>query len=449
MSGIDRHLFGTDGVRDVANSGNMTPEFALSIGAAYVRYMAHNGLRRPRIVVCRDTRVSGQMIESALIAGMMSEGAVCETLGIFPTPGASYILRQGGHDAGAVISASHNPAEYNGIKFFDGSGSKLTDEAESEIERLYEYGPDRRPSGIEIGRVSSPTGLREGYVDWLRESVASVPDTSWTVVVDAANGAAAEIVRDVWSPWRGEIIYRGTESDGVRINDGVGVMNMDGIRYDVVTHGARLGIAYDGDTDRVLLCDSRGRIIDGDIIMWVVSRYLSSRGVLGSGLVATVMSNMALEEKLADENIAVFRCQVGDRYVLEKMRSVGSRLGGEQSGHVIASDHSGTGDGLCTGIFFIRACAELGIDIDSLADKFVRYPQVLRNVKTPKRDEIMSSSSLADAVASAEDRLDGIGRVLIRPSGTEPLIRILVEAKDAALMEETADILERVVRGMA
>lgn len=447
----ERRFFGTDGVRDIANRGSMTAELALGMGAAFVRHLRDCGAERPKILVCRDTRQSGTMIEAALEAGMMSAGAECGELGVFPTPGVSFILRRGGYDGGAVVSASHNPAEYNGIKFFDRTGSKLTDSAEAQIERYYETGAGEaeRPTGGGVGVLSDASSLRSGYVDWLREQAEMIGDTALSLAIDAANGAASEIVRDVFSSWRGRISYRGVSPDGTNINARVGVMHMDGLRDEVARVGARLGIAYDGDTDRVLLCDSRGRTIDGDIIMWVVARSLARHDALGTGLVATVMSNMVLEEKLRAEGIKTFRCPVGDRYVLEKMREVGSRLGGEQSGHVIASDYAGTGDGLCTGLFFIRACEELGLDIDRLNDDFPRWPQVLRNIRTTRRDEIMASRELANAVEAAEARLAESGRVLIRPSGTEPLIRILVEARDPKMMTETADALESVVARMA
>ena len=442
-----RCLFGTDGVRDVANRGIMTPEMALSLGRAFVLYLTERAVPRPRILVCRDTRRSGSMLEAALTAGMMSAGAEIHALGIFPTPGVSFVLRQGGFDAGAVISASHNPAEYNGIKFFDSRGSKLGDDDEAMIEQYIgeDLIEDWRPTGASIGDVYDATSRRESYLEWLQEQVASIGDRSWKVVVDAANGAASDLVAEVYADWQGDVRFCGVDYDGLNINDGVGVMHMENLADAVERHGARLGIAYDGDTDRVLLCDARGRTLDGDIILWVVGRYLSKLGVLGSGVVATVMSNMVLEEKLAEHDIKVFRCPVGDRYVLERMREVGSRLGGEQSGHILASDYVATGDGLCTGLLFIKACCELGEDIGTLVDRFPRYPQMLRNLKLANREEILASPALEAAKTRAVEKLSGNGRILLRPSGTEPLLRILVEARDANLMNEICRELEDAV----
>lgn len=436
-----RRYFGTDGVRDIANSGNMTAEFATSLGRAYVDMLRERGASRPTILVCRDTRRSGPMLEAALAAGMMSAGADVRSLGVFPTPGVSFVLRRGGFDAGAVVSASHNPAEYNGIKFFEATGSKLTDEDEAEIESRIGASCDR-PTGAGVGAMSDATELRAKYLEWLRGLEAEIADRTMPLVVDAANGAACDLARELFGAWPGGMTLCGVDCDGMNINDGVGVMCLDNLARLVREHRAKLGIAYDGDADRVLLCDSAGRAIDGDIIMWIVARCLARRGELGTGLVATVMSNMALEEKLSEEGIKVFRCPVGDRYVLERMREVGSRLGGEQSGHVIASDYAGTGDGLCTGLFFIRACEELGEDISTLNDRFPRYPQVLKNLRLDNRAEVLASAAMREAEERAERKLAGRGRILLRTSGTEPLLRILVEAKDSALMHEVCSDLE-------
>lgn len=439
-----RCLFGTDGVRDVANRGIMTPEMALSLGRAFVLFLTERGVPRPRVAICRDTRRSGAMLESALSAGMMSAGAEIHILGIFPTPGMSFVLRQGGFDAGAVISASHNPAEYNGIKFFDSRGCKLDDDDEAMIEEYIgeDLIEDWRPTGASIGDLYDASYRREAYVDWLKGFLDAIPNRDWPIVVNAANGAAADIVGDVFAGWRGEVTLRGIDYDGLNINDGVGVMHMDDLGESVESVGAKLGIAYDGDGDRVLLCDRLGRVIDGDILLWVIARYLASQGVLGTGVVATVMSNMVLEEKLAEHDIKVFRCPVGDRYVLEKMRSSGARLGGEQSGHIIAFDYVATGDGLCTGLLFIKACTELGENIDTLVDRFPRYPQMLRNLKLRNREEVLSSAELKEAEDKAIAKLSGNGRILLRPSGTEPLLRILVEARDSKLMNEVCGDLE-------
>ena len=442
-----RCMFGTDGVRDVANRGLMTPETALSFGRAFVLFLIERGFPRPKIVVCRDTRKSGAMLEAALCAGMMSAGAEIYDLGIFPTPGLSCVLRDGGYDAGAVISASHNPAEYNGIKFFNAGGCKLSDDDEAEIESYLgdDLLQDWRPTGASVGDIHDASHKRALYTDWLKGVMESIRKRDWPLVVDAANGAASDVAREVFSSWKGPVTYCGVSPDGLNINDGVGVIHLKHLASLVKGGEARLGIAFDGDTDRVLMCDSKGRHIDGDIMLWVIARHIKAIGKIGNGLVVTVMSNMALEERLAEEGVKIFRCPVGDRYVFEKMLETGALLGGEQSGHIIMLDHAATGDGICAGLMFIKACMELGEDIDTLADRFPRYPQLLVNVTVKDRERVMSSPKLAEAEKRAVEKLAGKGRILLRPSGTEPLIRILVESRDPALTNEVCNDLKKAV----
>jgi phosphoglucosamine mutase len=443
-----RCLFGTDGVRDVANSGIMTPEMAMRLGRAFVLFLTERGVPRPRILVGKDTRRSGVMLESALVSGMMSAGADVHTMGVFPTPGVSYVLRGGDFDGGAIISASHNPAEYNGIKFLDDGGFKLSDDDEVAIEEYLGDNllDDWRPTGASIGSLVDERGRADDYSSWLSGQLEQMGDCRWPLVVDAANGAASVVAKKVFSLWPGRTTYTGIDPNGLNINESVGVMHMEHLAGMVRESSAVLGIAFDGDADRVLLCDSSGRVIDGDIMLWIIGRYLFSLGLLGSGLVTTVMSNMILDEKLTSDGITIHRCPVGDRYVVEKMREVGSRLGGEQSGHIIAFDYAATGDGLCTGILFLRACRELGEDIATLIDRFPRYPQVLRNLRLADRDGVLASPALGEAKARAEGRLSGVGRLLLRASGTEPLLRILVEARDEALMNSVCNELESVIR---
>ena len=444
---VSGRLFGTDGVRDIANRGAMTPEMVMKLGRAFVMFLKERGYPHPRIAVGRDTRRSGAMLESALIAGMTSAGGHIYTLGVFPTPGVSHIVSSLGLSAGAVISASHNPPEYNGVKFLDDGGFKLSDEEEAVIEAYLddEQAETWRPTGAAVGDVFDASSYRDSYIKWLKELMDSAGTCYWPVVVDAANGAAHSIAKDVFSSWGGPVTYIGAAPDGLNINEGVGVMHMGHLSEKVWDNYAYIGVAYDGDTDRVLICDNQGRLIDGDIMLWIIGRYLASKNALGSGVVATVMSNMILEEKLAEEGIKVFRCPVGDRYVLEKMQESGAMLGGEQSGHIIAADYVTTGDGLCTGILFLKACLALNEDIATLADRFPRYPQVLKNLKLDNRDEILASPELDAAQADALEKLAGSGRILLRSSGTEPLLRILVEAKDEALMNSVCCDLESAI----
>jgi phosphoglucosamine mutase len=440
-----RCLFGTDGVRDVANKGLMTPELALRLGRSFVLYLTERGVPRPRVVVGRDTRRSGIMIESAVVAGMMSAGAHVLDAGVIPTPGVSFLVRHRHANGGCIISASHNPAEYNGIKFLDCEGRKLADESEATIEEYLGDNliDDWRPTGASVGISEDVSSGGDEYSQWILTLLHEPKLADCPVVVDCANGAAVPVFGRLsqrlpgWS-------FIGMEPTGLNINEGFGVMHMASLADSVLAKRASFGIAYDGDADRVLCVDGCGRIIDGDIMLWVLGRWLSRSGSLGSGVVATVMSNMALEEHLVAEGIEVFRCPVGDRYVMETMRHHGAALGGEQSGHIILSQFVMTGDGLCTGFLFLRACAELGEDISTLVDRFGRYPQLLRNVEM-SRESRLSFDRIREISQSAADMLGDEGRVLIRPSGTEPLLRVLVEAKDPDKMREVSEIiLERI-----
>lgn len=442
-----RCLFGTDGVRDVANRGDMTPEMALRLGRSYILFLTERGVPRPRIAVGRDTRRSGQMLEAALAAGMTSAGAEVFLLGVIPTPGVSFAVKKTGMHGGAVISASHNPAEYNGIKFLDGEGYKLSDEMEAAIEEYMgdNLTDDWRPTGASVGVIRQTPELAWEYGDWLASLWGRELPFPVKGAVDCAHGAASFVAPPLFEKLGGMWTVVGNEPDGLNINEGVGVMKMSHICGLVQEKGLPLGIAYDGDADRVLLSDGRGRPLDGDIMLWILGRWLASAGCLGSGVVATVMSNMALEEHLGRENIRVHRCQVGDRYVMETMNAAGSRLGGEQSGHVIISSVVNTGDGICTGLYFLKACLALGEDMDTLADRFSPYPQILRNVEI-SREKRVNGDFIKELSSDVESLLGGTGRILIRPSGTEPLMRVLVEARDRKLMEEVSNMLVNAIR---
>jgi phosphoglucosamine mutase len=438
-----RHMFGTDGVRDIANSGYMTPETVMSLGRAYVSFIRDKTGKDPIVAVGRDTRVSGSMLQSALMAGIASAGGSGVALGVIPTPGVSHAILQGKFDGGAVISASHNPAEYNGVKFMDSKGFKLSDEDELSIEKIFYNFAEDKEGPKPIGGVSCKEEYGLDYAGFLSDLMSGVQDTDYHVVVDAANGAASDFVTPIFGKWKGRVDFYGKDPDGFNINRGVGVTHMNFICSKTKERGAKLGVAFDGDTDRVLICDGQGRIIDGDIMLWVIARWLKKMGKLGSGVVATVMSNMVLRDLLAKEGIDLFRCDVGDRYVLSRMQEKGCRIGGEQSGHIIALDYANTGDGLCSMILFLKALSALGEDSATLADRFDRYPQVLRNIKVSDKKAVMNDSEVLQAAADAEKLLENKGRVLLRPSGTEPVIRIFVEAKDAEMMNNAADIMEK------
>ena len=434
--GRERKLFGTDGVRDLANSGNMTPELALKLGRSFIRF--NHGRK---IVIGSDTRLSGRMLEGALYSGMSSEGADVYLAGVIPTPGVSWAVKALNADGGAVISASHNPAEYNGIKFLGSDGCKLSDDEELAIEDLLEQ-EGHNTSG-NVGRIHDAPELVRDYarhVSSLLEPDAVVDG----VAFDCAGGASAlsvpVMVEDTgFSRLNTHIIA--CDYDGLNINKSCGVMHMDNLTGYVKANGLSLGFAFDGDADRVLVSDNHGRIIDGDIILWVLGRWLAKRNISGSDkVVVTVMSNMALEAHLADEGITTLRCPVGDRYVLETMRASGAGLGGEQSGHIIASEFTSTGDGLCTAMLFLNAIHDLGEDTSSLVDRFGRYPQKLTNL-TLKRPRELVDMKAVDEISAEYQRKITNGRIFIRTSGTEPLLRILVEAPESNTVEELSGIL--------
>ncbi|MCL2147308.1 MAG: phosphoglucosamine mutase [Synergistaceae bacterium] len=434
----ERCLFGTDGVRDLANQGLMTPEMALRLGRAYIRSLVESGIPRPRIALGRDTRKSGMMLESALAAGMASAGADVLILGVIPTPGVSFAIQNLAAEGGAVISASHNPAEYNGIKFLDGQGFKLSDTAELIIEDIFEdsFTDEWRPGGASIGGIRRVPNMLENYAKRIASLSEYGENLPRSIVFDCAHGAASVVMPLVLKEIGVSFPLIGAEPNGLNINESVGVMHLDNLINYVIGNKCSVGIAYDGDADRVLIVDSHGRLIDGDIMLWVLGRWLAAKSGLGSGVVATVMSNGALENNLAEDGIPLFRCSVGDRYVFEKMKECESFLGGEQSGHIIALPYTNTGDGLCTAFLFFKACNALDENIDTLVDRFKPYPQLLKNIKLAKGVTI-AREAIQIATAEALQMLDGRGRVLIRPSGTEAVLRLFVEAYDDKLMKKT------------
>jgi phosphoglucosamine mutase len=446
----NRRYFGTDGIRDIANRNNMTPEFALKVGRAFVSSLKKLGYKNINILVGRDTRYSGAMIQAALVSGINSAGANVTDMGVVPTPGVSYTLSNNSYSGGVIISASHNPAEYNGIKLFNSNGYKLTDEDELLVEEMLNFEhSENRPIREKIGVIISGLHHCEDYQKMLITLLSIVNKQDFKITVDAANGAASYFVGPIFENWKANVCLLANNPNGLNINDGVGVTHMNFICEATIKNASKLGIAYDGDTDRVLMCDCKGRIIDGDIMLWILARWLASEKKLGSGVVATVMSNMILEDLLKEENIKVFRCGVGDRYVMEEMRRTKSRLGGEQSGHLIAQDYANTGDGLSSGILFLKAIEDLDEDISTLVDRFDRYPQILANVEIKNKKTIMDSSKLKVQLEKAENMLLGKGRVLLRPSGTEPLIRIFVESRSEELNNKIASMLKETIEAIS
>lgn len=445
---MSRQLFGTDGVRGRANTHPMTAEIALRLGAAAGRYFRRDGQDGHRVVIGKDTRLSGYMIESALTAGLASTGMSVLWLGPIPTPAVGFLTRSMRADVGIMISASHNPATDNGIKFFGPDGYKLSDEAEMEIERL--LGSDLPLAEPDhIGRVRRIDDGRGRYVEYAKTTfpVGQRLD-GLKVVIDCANGAAYRAAPAVLWELGAEVIPLGVDPDGLNINDGVGSTHVAAAQAAVREHGADLGISLDGDADRVMIVDEHGEVADGDQIMALLAGRWAEQGRLrGGALVATVMSNLGLERFMTGRGLTLERTAVGDRYVVERMRAGGFNLGGEQSGHIVMTDYATTGDGLIAGLQVLAAMAESGKPASELLDQFAPVPQLLKNVRFGAGVEPLSQADVKRAIADAEARVAGTGRVLIRKSGTEPLIRVMAEDEDEAVLHEVVDsIVEAVAK---
>jgi len=437
-------LFGTDGVRGVANV-ELTPELAFRLGRAAATVLAGGG--RPRFAVGRDTRLSGQLLQSALVAGMLSAGADVLDLGVITTPGVAYLTRYLGCRGGAVVSASHNPAEYNGIKLISGEGFKFPDEVEERIEALA-LGQDTmpRPAGAGVGRLEDARAARERYIEYL---AATVPGPiPLRVVVDCANGATSDLAPRLLERVGVRVTAINADPDGLNINAACGSTHPRGLVEAVLSHGAQAGVAHDGDGDRAIAVDEKGQIVDGDAIMGIMAEAMHREGRLrGGAVVATVMSNLGLEVFLRGVGLRLVRTPVGDRYVLEEMRRGGYSLGGEQSGHIILLDHATTGDGMLTALQLLATLVRSGERLSVLAGRIPRYPQVLRNVPLPEGVRYRATPRIQEALREAEHALGERGRVLVRPSGTEPLVRIMVEGMDPDLVAGVAAMLEEVIAG--
>lgn len=439
-------LFGTDGVRGVANT-ELTPELALGLGRAVVRTLREEGVVRPRLVVGRDPRASGEMLEAALIAGVCSAGGDAVPLGVLPTPGVAFLTTALGADSGAMISASHNPVADNGIKFFGADGYKLSDAEEARVEELLQRTDDDRPVGAAIGRLRPEQGLLERYIDHLTgaaEAAGDRPFAGLHVVVDCANGAASQVAPPVLRRLGAKVTALHADPTGDDINDGCGSTYPDVVGAAVVAEGADMGLAHDGDADRLIATDATGTVVDGDAILAILAARLHRDQGLGS-VVTTVMTNLGFKLAMDALGIAVIQTKVGDRYVLEAMRQGGHPLGGEQSGHVIFAEHATTGDGVLTAVQLLAAVAASGCSLAELATVMRRLPQVLVNVPRIDRERLPDAPAVWAAVEEEERRLDGTGRVLVRASGTEPLVRVMVEADTEERAKSTADRLAVVV----
>ena len=435
-----RKLFGTDGVRGTANIHPMTAEMALRIGAAVGRYFRRDVSGVHRVVIGKDTRLSGYMFENALTAGLTSTGMNVLLMGPVPTPAVGLMTRSMRADLGVMISASHNPAEDNGIKFFGPDGFKLSDSAELELEQLIEAGVEPAQTA-NIGRAKRIDDARFRYGERVKSSLPKgIRFDGLKVVIDCANGAAYRAAPEILWELGAEVVPIGVSPNGTNINNGCGSTKPQVASETVVAHGADVGICLDGDADRVILIDETGKVADGDQLMGLLASRMAASGELsGNALVATVMSNLGLERYLNDQNIGLERTAVGDRYVVERMRSGGFNLGGEQSGHIVMTDHATTGDGLMAGLHFLAEMVRSETKASVLAQQFQPVPQLLKNVRYSNGHAPLEMEIVQDAIHAAEKALVGQGRLLIRKSGTEPLIRVMAECEDAGLLSRTVD----------
>ncbi|TNY38778.1 phosphoglucosamine mutase [Thermomonospora catenispora] len=440
-------LFGTDGVRGVAGR-DLTARLAMDLSVAAARVLGEAGAfqgHRPTAVVGRDPRASGEFLEAAVVAGLAEAGVDVLRLGVLPTPAVAYLTHTLDADLGVMLSASHNPAPDNGIKFFDRSGYKLPDEIEDRIEARLGEDWDR-PTGAGVGRVRDAQGAVEQYVAHLLSTLPASLD-GLRVVVDCAHGAASSVAPEALRRAGAEVLTIGTAPDGLNINDGCGSTHLDALRAEVVAQGADAGIAHDGDADRCLAVTASGEVVDGDQIMAILATELREAGRLAKNtVVATVMSNLGFKLAMREAGIETVQTAVGDRYVLEAMKEGGYTLGGEQSGHVIMLEHATTGDGVLTGLHLLATMARRGRSLEELAKVMHRLPQVLINVRGVDKGKAKSSPALAEAIAQAERELGDSGRVLIRPSGTEPMVRVMVEAAAEDQAQRLAERLAEVVK---
>lgn len=441
--------FGTDGVRGEANK-ELTPELAFKLGryGGYVLSQHETSEKRPRVLVGRDTRMSGQLLEYALISGLLSVGIEVFQLGVISTPGVAYLTRLQKASAGVMISASHNPAQDNGIKFFGSDGFKLVDDQEAEIEALLDQAQDTlpRPVAEGLGTVDEyPEGLLK-YSQFLQQTIPG--DLSGlTVCIDAANGATASSVNRLFADLETDFYTMGTSPDGLNINDGVGSTHPEKLAEFVVEKQADAGLAFDGDGDRVIAVDELGNIVDGDQIMYICAKYLSEKNRLKQGtIVTTVMSNLGFHKAVEEAGLKDVITKVGDRYVVEEMRKNGYNFGGEQSGHMIFLDYNTTGDGMLSGIQLLLVMKETGKKLSELASELTIYPQELVNIRVTDKHGYLENTRIKQVIEEAEQEMNGEGRILVRPSGTEPLLRVMAEAPTDELVHYYVEKIASVVR---
>ena len=438
--------FGTDGVRGVANS-ELTPELAFKLGRAGGYVLTKDAKGKPKVLIGRDTRISGEMLEGALVAGLLSIGAEVMRLGVISTPGVAYLSRVMNADAGVMISASHNPVQDNGIKFFGPDGFKLTDAQEAEIE-AYLDAPDTlpRPTGGDIGSVTDYFEGGQKYISYLKQTVEE-DFLNIHVALDCAHGATSALATHLFADLEADISTMGASPDGLNINEGVGSTHPEKLAAFVLERGADLGLAFDGDGDRLIAVDEKGQIVDGDQIMYIIGKYLNVKGRLNKNtIVSTVMSNMGFYKAVEENGMTSVKTAVGDRYVVEEMRKNDYNLGGEQSGHIVFLDFNTTGDGLLTGIQLVNIMKVTGKRLSELAGEMTIFPQKLVNVRVTDKHAVTQNERVAAVIADVEAHMGGNGRILVRPSGTEPLVRVMVEAATVEACEIYVNKIADVVR---
>lgn len=442
---MNRKYFGTDGIRGQVGEGAITPDFMLRLGYAAGKVLgaAKPGVGRSRILIGKDTRVSGYMFEAALEAGLINAGVDVGLLGPMPTPAIAYLTRTFHAQAGIVISASHNPYQDNGIKFFSADGSKLADEVEQQIEAALDLPMETAKDLGKAWRIDDAVGR---YIEFCKASTPwSYSLSGLNIVLDCANGATYHIAPKVFQELGAEVHSIGVQPDGLNINLDCGSTTPQQLQKAVVERGADLGIAFDGDGDRVMFVDKNGKLIDGDQLLFLIAIHRHQFRGGCRGVVGTQMSNYGFELALKDLSIPFARAKVGDRYVLEMMGKNGWTLGGESSGHIVCTDVTTTGDGIISALQVLRAVSDFGESLDQLSQRMDMLPQHMINVRLASREGVLDNGEVQSAVASAESTLAGSGRVLLRPSGTEPLIRVMVEGKDSALVEQLAGDIAKVV----
>ena len=444
-------LFGTDGVRGVANE-ELTPQLAMQLGQAGAYVLTKENAHKPTIMVGCDTRISGDMLANALMAGVCSVGANAVYVGVVPTPAVAYLTKKYKVDAGVVISASHNPVEFNGIKFFDGNGYKLPDALEDEIEALIKSDMNgiKFPTGSGVGKIKYRTDAREEYINHAIQSVP-IDLSGMKIVVDCAEGASFYTSVEALKELGAEVVAIHNNPDGTNINANCGSTHMEELQARVVYEKAQVGLAFDGDADRLLAVDENGKQIDGDQIMAIVGSYMKAQGKLkGDTIVATVMSNLGFFIMGEKEGIQIEQTKVGDRYVLERMKEIDASLGGEQSGHVIFLDENTTGDGLLSALHLLEVMVETKKPLSELAGIMEVLPQALVNAKVPnhKKEKYMDYPEIASAIEELTEKFAGEGRVLIRPSGTEPKVRVMIEGKDQKMIEAEAVKLANLIQNI-